>query len=584
ELLADCSREDKSHRLESNIVGFRPRLHVDICQRTTSRHSSRSSVSSTVEVEGVEQSGAFEMNLWRKQIAVSKATHRMAWSFCILGVWCATWEVGRQWGSLKAMHTTARKAATEEGVTCGSRQFPCVESEDVHVGGVEVVVPAEKSPIAPPMGSPILSAEEGWGRHTSAERLPVAEEQIPAEEPSTFSAEGDTDRLHPDLFWKAYAADRYSLLTRGVVVGTEDKDENGTPPSAGASSRVRPTKYLVFSNTVHGLGNHMAGMMSAFVMSIATERVFLHDWVEPRDQVAARYDDIFVPPFTPWDTSAATGTRVSGPEDLLTDAGGLGGGPAVRAAAGSSRERWAKPPEMSSAEEKERCTLDFKPTAGGVQKGHFNAVFLKKRGQDPRPKCPVLYVSSNQFLVEFMSSPAFGSSKVGGTLISEWLRAGRASQTLFPGLFRPVAAVRQRIADESARLFPVEGQTIAAHARSFHLGSVPRNNKFVGCLQQLALSKNISTVLLVTDMDHFEQFAASKLRPRGINVVTMNGVERSGEGRKMRNSLQKIQLALTEMMLVGNADIAVTSPRSSYSALAAARGGTSTQRFGEQPL
>lgn len=34
--------------------------------------------------------------------------------------------------------------------------------------------------------------------------------------------------------------------------------------------------------------------------------------------------------------------------------------------------------------------------AGGVQKGHFNAVFLKKRGQDPRPKCPVLYVSSNQ--------------------------------------------------------------------------------------------------------------------------------------------------------------------------------------------
>ncbi|CAB1118259.1 unnamed protein product [Ectocarpus sp. CCAP 1310/34] len=34
------------------------------------------------------------------------------------------------------------------------------------------------------------------------------------------------------------------------------------------------------------------------------------------------------------------------------------------------------------------------------------------------------------------------------------------------------------------------------------------------------------------------------------------------------------------MMLVGNADIAVTSPRSSYSALAAARGGSSTQRYG----
>lgn len=83
------------------------------------------------------------------------------------------------------------------GVNCGSRQFPCVESEDVHVGGVEVVVPAENPPIVPPIGSPILSAEEGWGRHKSAERLPVAEEQIPAEEPSTFSAEGDTDRLHP---------------------------------------------------------------------------------------------------------------------------------------------------------------------------------------------------------------------------------------------------------------------------------------------------------------------------------------------------------------------------------------------------
>ncbi|CAM9549097.1 unnamed protein product, partial [Ectocarpus sp. 8 AP-2014] len=277
------------------------------------------------------------MNLCRKQIAVSKATHRMAWSFCILGVWCATWEVGRQWGSLKAMHTASRKAATQEGLNCGSRQFPCVES-DVRVGRVEVVGPAEKPQSAPLLVSPLLSGEEEGGRQSSAERLPVAEDGTPAGEPSTLSAEGDMDRLHPDLFWKAYAADRYSLLTRGVVVGMEDKDENGMPPSAGPSSRVRPTKYLVFSNTVHGLGNHMAGMMSAFVMSIATERVFLHDWVEPRDQVAARYDDIFVAPFTPWDTSAATGTQVSGPEDLLTESGGLGGGPANRAAAGSSGE------------------------------------------------------------------------------------------------------------------------------------------------------------------------------------------------------------------------------------------------------
>ncbi|CAN0459579.1 unnamed protein product, partial [Ectocarpus sp. 12 AP-2014] len=261
------------------------------------------------------------MNLCRKQIAVSKATHRMAWSFCIFGVWCATWEVGRQWGSLKAMHTAARKATTQGGLNCGSRHFPCAESEDVRVGRVEVAGPAEKLQTAPPLVSPLLSGEAGGGRQPSTERLHVAEERTPAGEPSTLSAEGDTDRLHPDLFWKAYAADRYSLLTRGVVVGMEDKDENGMPPSAGTSSRVRPTKYLVFSNTVHGLGNHMAGMMSAFVMSITTERVFLHDWVEPRDQVAARYNDIFVPPFTPWDTSAATGTRVSGPEDLLTESG-----------------------------------------------------------------------------------------------------------------------------------------------------------------------------------------------------------------------------------------------------------------------
>ena len=63
-----------------------------------------------------------------------------------------------------------------------------------------------------------------------------------------------------------------------------------------------------------------------------------------------------------------------------------------------------------------------------------------------------------QFLVEIMSSPAYGSSKVGGTLLSEWLPAGRASKTLFTGLFRPVAAVEQRVTEESARLFPAEGQ------------------------------------------------------------------------------------------------------------------------------
>lgn len=87
-------------------------------------------------------------------------------------------------------------------------------------------------------------------------------------------------------------------------------------------------------------------------------------------RVAARYNDIFVPPFTPWDTSAATGTQVSGPEGLLADTGGLGGGPAVRGAAGSRGERWTKPPEMSSATEKERCTLDFKPTGAQWVSSH----------------------------------------------------------------------------------------------------------------------------------------------------------------------------------------------------------------------
>lgn len=99
-------------------------------------------------------------------------------------------------------HTTATSPWYQttpllSGVNCGSRQFPCVESEDAHVGRVEVVVPAEKPQLAPPNVSPILSGEKGGGSHTSAQRLPVAKEQIPAEQPSTFSAEGDTDSLHP---------------------------------------------------------------------------------------------------------------------------------------------------------------------------------------------------------------------------------------------------------------------------------------------------------------------------------------------------------------------------------------------------
>lgn len=73
--------------------------------------------------------------------------------------------------------------------------------------------------------------------------------------------------------------------------------------------------------------------------------------------------------------------------------------------------------------------------------------------------CPSAHAPlTNKFLVEIMSSPAYGSSKVGGTLISEWLQAGSASKTLFAGLFRPVATIERRVAEESRRLFPAEGQ------------------------------------------------------------------------------------------------------------------------------
>lgn len=35
---------------------------------------------------------------------------------------------------------------------------------------------------------------------------------------------------------------------------------------------------MVFLPTNAGLGNHMAAMMTVFVLSIAYQRVFLHDW------------------------------------------------------------------------------------------------------------------------------------------------------------------------------------------------------------------------------------------------------------------------------------------------------------------
>lgn len=45
---------------------------------------------------------------------------------------------------------------------------------------------------------------------------------------------------------------------------------------------------------------------------------------------------------------------------------------------------------------------------------------------------------------------------------------------------------------------------MAAHARCFHLGSPAKNTKFVNCVERLALSNNVSTVLLATDAKNFQ--------------------------------------------------------------------------------
>jgi len=174
-------------------------------------------------------------------------------------------------------------------------------------------------------------------------------------------------------------------------------------------------------------------------------------------------------------------------------------------------------------------------------------------------------------------------------------------------------------------------QTMAAHARCFHLGSRSRNAKFLKCVERLALSNNVSTVLLATDAKDFQgvgvgkgehpvapavsfnklpqlagmqtmvhspyqqrkylerrggvplapsrpgcaqfgiistfsrtlffttraaaanpllfcwfaalQFAETMLGPKGVRMISMEGVERLGEGAPMRNTLQKIQVS-----------------------------------------
>lgn len=92
---------------------------------------------------------------------------------------------------------------------------------------------------------------------------------------------------NPESFWKEYAADRYNLLFRGARdEGNREAEERvGSGDRGPLNGGRNPTKYLVFVPPPDaGLGNHMSGMMSAFALSISTERVFLHSWTRPTAQ------------------------------------------------------------------------------------------------------------------------------------------------------------------------------------------------------------------------------------------------------------------------------------------------------------
>lgn len=60
--------------------------------------------------------------------------------------------------------------------------------------------------------------------------------------------------------------------------------------------------------------------------------------------------------------------------------------------------------------------------------------------------------------MEVAVSAAYGTSRVGGAPLSEWLQAGNITTTLFAGLFRPVASLRQQIEEVSTQLYPSNGQ------------------------------------------------------------------------------------------------------------------------------
>lgn len=57
------------------------------------------------------------------------------------------------------------------------------------------------------------------------------------------------------------------------------------------------------------------------------------------------------------------------------------------------------------------------------------------------------------------------------------------------------------------RIFVGTPKTMAAHARAWHLRDDGIKQIFVACLEQWATTKNISTVVLATDIPNFEVHA-----------------------------------------------------------------------------
>ncbi|CAN0046497.1 unnamed protein product, partial [Laminaria digitata] len=181
-----------------------------------------------------------------------------------------------------------------------------------------------------------------------------------------------------DRFWKAYAADRYNILTGGTYSGGGRKTVAGES-SAAAVAVSSPAKYMVFVPSNSGLGNHLSGLMSTFVLSIATGRVFLHDWNEHTSQCGATYSELFVPPFEPWSALHSIGYPISGPLGLLplpppetrereegvggwrgrTRRSGKGGGVEEGGGGGWTAEVWGGARELYSKKERKRCLLDL---------------------------------------------------------------------------------------------------------------------------------------------------------------------------------------------------------------------------------